>query len=318
MRNFAAADRMTNMMERFGMEEGEALEHSLLNRSVETAQKRVEQHRYRQRKYVLDFDDVMNNQREVVYGYRNEALTSEDPRELIYEVIDKAIPEKVDFYINQRDEGASDLLELIGWANMSFPLRLDKDQVGFEKMDADQISEYLIEQVKKAYEIKVQHENPLALDNLERQIIMVAIDRQWQQHLYNMDSLRDGISLRAQGQKDPLVEYKNEAYKLFEELMGNIEEEALGNLFRSYTNLEAYEDFLQNLPMEMGGSPPSQGQVAQRNMSVTTDIPEEARPTKPEVKLTLPKRRPTVKVGRNDNCPCGSGKKFKSCCGKEE
>ena len=318
MRNFAAADRMTNMMERFGMEEGEALEHSLLNRSVETAQKRVEQHRYRQRKYVLDFDDVMNNQREVVYGYRNEALTSEDPRELIYEVIDKAIPEKVDFYINQRDEGASDLLELIGWANMTFPLRLDKDQVGFEKMDADQISEYLIEQVKKAYEIKVQHENPLALDNLERQIIMVAIDRQWQQHLYNMDSLRDGISLRAQGQKDPLVEYKNEAYKLFEELMGNIEEEALGNLFRSYTNLEAYEDFLQNLPMEMGGSPPSQGQVAQRNMSVTTDIPEEARPTKPEVKLTLPKRRPTVKVGRNDNCPCGSGKKFKSCCGKEE
>ena len=318
MRNFAAADRMTNMMERFGMEEGEALEHSLLNRSVETAQKRVEQHRYRQRKYVLDFDDVMNNQREVVYGYRNEALTSEDPRELIYEVIDKAIPEKVDFYINQRDEGASDLLELIGWANMTFPLRLDKDQVGFEKMDADQISEYLIEQVKKAYEIKVQHENPLALDNLERQIIMVAIDRQWQQHLYNMDSLRDGISLRAQGQKDPLVEYKNEAYKLFEELMGNIEEEALGNLFRSYTNLEAYEDFLQNLPMEMGGSPPSQGQVAQRNMSVTTDIPEEARPAKPEVKLTLPKRRPTVKVGRNDNCPCGSGKKFKSCCGKEE
>lgn len=318
MRNFAAADRMTNMMERFGMEEGEALEHKWLNRSVETAQKRVEQHRYRQRKYVLDFDDVMNNQREVVYGYRNEVLTSEDPRELIFEVITKAIPEKVDFYMNQRDEGATDLLELIGWANVTFPLRLDKDEVGFEKMNSEEVSAFLIKRVKETYELKVNHEDPQALDDLERQIIMVAIDRQWQQHLYNMDSLRDGISLRAQGQKDPLVEYKNEAYKLFEELMGNIEEEALGNLFRSYTNLDSYEQFLQNLPMEMGGSPPQPGQVAQRNMSVSTSVPEEVKPNKPELKLNLPKRRPTVKVGRNDNCPCGSGLKFKSCCGKVE
>ncbi|MBK1833809.1 preprotein translocase subunit SecA [Roseibacillus ishigakijimensis] len=316
MRNFAAADRMTNMMERFGMEEGEALEHKWLNRSVETAQKRVEQHRYRQRKYVLDFDDVMNNQREVVYGYRNEVLTSEDPRELLYEVVDKVIPEKVDFYINQRDEGASDILELIGWANTTFPLRLKKEEVKFEDKSADEISEFLVEQVKKAYEVKVAHEIPQMLDDLERQIILVAIDRQWQQHLYNMDSLRDGISLRAQGQKDPLVEYKNEAYKLFEELMANIEEEALGNLFRSYTNLEAYEQFLHNLPMQMGGQAPDHGQMAKRNLTGPSTEPPKAR--KPEVKLTLPKRRPTVKVGRNDDCPCGSGKKFKSCCGQED
>ncbi|GHC47870.1 protein translocase subunit SecA [Roseibacillus persicicus] len=318
MRNFAAADRMTSMMERFGMEEGEALEHKWLNRSVETAQKRVEQHRYRQRKYVLDFDDVMNNQREVVYGYRNEVLSTEDPRELLYEVIEKVIPDKVDFYMNQRDEGASDILELIGWANTTFPLRLQKEEVKFEDKSADDISQFLLEKVKQAYELKVEHEHPIMLDDLERQIILVAIDRQWQQHLYNMDSLRDGISLRAQGQKDPLVEYKNEAYKLFEELMSNIEEEALGNLFRSYTNLEAYEKFLHELPMQMGGTPPTQGQVAQSNMSVTTNIPEDIKPDKPELKLNLPKRRPTVKVGRNDNCPCGSGKKFKSCCGQEE
>ena len=100
--------------------------------------------------------------------------------------------------------------------------------------------------------------------------------------------------------------------------MSNIEEEALGNLFRSYTNLEAYEEFLQNLPMQMGGTPPTQGEVAQRNMSVTTSIPSDVKPAKPEIKLNLPKRRPTVKVGRNDDCPCGSGKKFKSCCGEEE
>lgn len=318
MRNFAAADRMTSMMERFGMEEGEALEHKWLNRSVETAQKRVEQHRYRQRKYVLDFDDVMNNQREVVYGYRNEVLTTEDPRELLYEVIDKVIPDKVHFYYSQRDAGASDLLELIGWANTTFPLRLNKDEVKFEEKSADEISEFLVTKVKTTYDIKVQREDPVKLDDLERQIVLVAIDRQWQQHLYNMDSLRDGISLRAQGQKDPLVEYKNEAYKLFEALMSDIEEEALGNLFRSYTNLEAYENFLQNLPMQMGGTAPSPGKVAQSNMSVSTSVSEVPQPAKPELKLNLPKRRPTVKVGRNDDCPCGSGKKFKSCCGAEE
>jgi len=318
MRNFAAADRMTSMMERFGMEEGEALEHKWLNRSVETAQKRVEQHRYRQRKYVLDFDDVMNNQREVVYGYRNEVLTTEDPRELLVEVIDKVIPAKVDFYCSQRDAGASDLLELIGWANTTFPLRLDKDEVKFEEKSPDEITEFLITKVKETYTLKVEREDPVQLDDLERQIVLVAIDRQWQQHLYNMDSLRDGISLRAQGQKDPLVEYKNEAYKLFEELMSNVEEEALNNLFRSYTTLEAYENFLQNLPMEMGGTPPSAGKVAQSNLSVSTNVAELPKPSKPELKLNLPKRRPTVKVGRNDNCPCGSGKKYKSCCGAEE
>lgn len=318
MRNFAAADRMTNMMEKFGMEEGEALEHKWLNRSVETAQKRVEQHRYRQRKYVLDFDDVMNNQREVVYGYRNEVLTTEDPRELLIELIDKVIPEKVDYYYNQRDEESPDLLELIGWANTTFPLGLNRDEVKFEEKTAEETTEFLLAKVKETYSMKVESEEPVALDDLERQIVLVAIDRQWQQHLYNMDSLRDGISLRAQGQKDPLIEYKNEAYKLFEVLMSDIEEEAIGNLFRSYTNLEAYENFLQSLPMQMGGASPTSGEVAQSNMSLTTNVPDDVKPDKPELKLNLPKRRPTVKVGRNDDCPCGSGKKFKACCGRAE
>lgn len=315
MRNFAAADRMTNMMEKFGMEEGEALEHKWLNRSVETAQKRVEQHRYRQRKYVLDFDDVMNNQREVVYGYRNEVLTTEDPRELLIEVIDKVVPEKVEYYYQQRDEGSPDLLELIGWANTTFPLGLEREDVKFEEKTVEEITDFLLTKVKETYSLKVEREDPMALDDLERQIVLVAIDRQWQQHLYNMDSLRDGISLRAQGQKDPLVEYKNEAYKLFEALMSDIEDEAVGNLFRSYTNLESYENFLHSLPMQMGGQAPTAGDVAQSNMAVTTDVPDDVKPDKPELKLNLPKRRPTVKVGRNDNCPCGSGKKFKSCCG---
>jgi len=323
MRNFAAADRMTSMMERFGMEDGEALEHKWLNRSVETAQKRVEQLHYRGRKYVLDFDDVMNNQREVVYGYRHEALTSDDPRELILEVIDKAVPTKVEEYLLERDEESPDYNELIGWANTTFPLRLPREATTFEGMSPEEISESLVDQVKKAYKLKVEHEDPLLLDQLERHIILVGIDRLWQEHLYNMDSLRDGVQLRAQGQKDPLVEYKNEAYKLFQTLMYNIEGEVLRNLFRSTTNIETYERFLHDLPFQLSGqeAPPSAAQSIQQqqNVSVSGNVGNLNAPIPDEsgLKLNLPKRRPTIKVGRNDPCPCGSGKKFKSCCGKE-
>ncbi|NNC89429.1 MAG: preprotein translocase subunit SecA [Akkermansiaceae bacterium] len=324
MRNFAAADRMTSMMERFGMEDGEALEHRWLNRSVETAQKRVEQLHYRRRKYVLDFDDVMNKQREVVYGYRNEALTTEDPRELIYELIEKVIPQKVEGYLLERDEGSPDYNELIGWANTTFPLRIDRDADTFAGKSPEEVADYLVEQVKKAYELKVKHEDPAMLDQLERHIILVAIDRLWQEHLYNMDALRDGVHLRAQGQKDPLVEYKNEAYSLFVVLMDNIEGEVLNNLFRSTTNLEEFEKFLHDLPFELSGqeAPPSAASaMSGDNMAVSGSSAAlaggGAAPSEGGLKLNLPKRRPTIKVGRNEPCPCGSGKKFKQCCGRE-
>jgi preprotein translocase subunit SecA len=315
MRNFAAADRMTSMMERFGMEDGEALEHRWLNRSVETAQKRVEQNRYRQRKYVLDFDDVMNKQREVVYGFRNEVLTSEDPRELIFELIDKAIPEKVDGYLLDRDEGSPDYNELIGWVNTTFPLRLDRDAETFAGKSPEEISTFLIEQVKKAYELKVTHEEPLLLDKLERHIMLVAIDRLWQEHLYNMDSLRDGIHLRGQGQKDPLVEYKNEAYTLFVALMDSIDSEVLNNLFRSTTNLEKFEQFMHNLPFQLSGNEPPA--ALNRDNVATSGSTGAAGTNDGGLKVNLPRRRPTLKTGRNEPCPCGSGKKFKSCCGRQ-
>lgn len=326
MRNFAAADRMTSMMDRFGMDEGEALEHKWLNKSVETAQRRVEQHHYRGRKYVLDFDDVMNQQRAVVYGYRNEVLQCEDPRELLDEVIEEMIPSKVAYYFEGRDEDSSDLIELLNWVNTTFPLRLSKEEAEFETKTQAQISKELIAKVTKAYELKAQVEEPELLDHLERHIVLVSIDKLWQEHLYNMDALRDGIQLRAQGQKDPLIEYKNEAYKLFTHLMDNIKSEALNNLFRSTTNLEQFERFLHELPMNLSDSQnpaPSQQQVPQKNLAVSgsTAALSQADPTMGQdesgIKLNLPQRRPTLKVGRNDSCPCGSGKKFKQCCGRE-
>jgi preprotein translocase subunit SecA len=327
MRNFAAAERMTNMMQRFGMEDGEALEHKWLNRSVETAQKRVEQRNYSWRKRVLDFDDVMNKQREVVYGYRNEVINSENPRELIDEVIDKAIPDAVHGYLEERDEGAPDYAELLNWVNSTFPIQLTIENSGFHDRDTEGNAEFLVSKVKQAYQLKMQQENPEMLDMLERHIILTGIDKLWQEHLYNMDALREGVHLRAQGQKDPLVEYKNEAYSLFEVLMASIENETLSNLFRSTTNLEQFENFMRSLPQQLTSDANANAQTAgaaggisRANIAQTGNTSNLAMTPADDgkqIKINLPTRRPTVKVNRNDNCPCGSGKKYKKCCGRE-
>ncbi len=322
MRNFGAADRMTKIMERFGLEEGQELEHPWLNKSVETAQKRVEQRNYLIRKRTLDMDDVMNNQREVVYGYRNEVIDSEEPRTLIYEVIDEAGPAKVREYLGSgKPDDEPNYTGLLQWVNTTFPVGLNKERAQFETRDPDGNAQFLIERIKDAYERKSSHEEATAVKSLERYIILNAIDRLWQEHLYAMDALREGVYLRAYAQKDPLVEYKAEAYDMFVELMANIKNEVLNNLFRSTSNLQAFENFLATLP-----------QFLLRETAPGVDGPQAGRQRQPvgatvsaahngdsdgEVRLDLaPVRRETPKVGRNDPCPCGSDKKYKNCCGR--
>jgi preprotein translocase subunit SecA len=318
MRNFAAADRMTAMMERFGMKEGEALEHSWLNKSVETAQKRVEQRNYTWRKRVLDFDDVMNMQREVVYGYRNEVLTTEVPRNLVNEIIEETIPAKVREHLSERDDDATDYKELLQWVNATLPIRIKPGDLS-EGQDEDAISATLVAKVKEAYEARTGNLPMEVLDQEERRMVLVAIDKQWQEHLYNMDALREGVGLRAQGQKDPLIEYKNEAYNLFVTLMDSIKQEALQNLFRSAANLEAFLKQLHSQPQQLHGGEES---LTQANVATSGNINPSALPASEgtTLKLNLPKRKPSFSIettGRNAPCPCGSGKKFKQCCGRE-
>ncbi|HET6406690.1 MAG TPA: SEC-C metal-binding domain-containing protein [Chthoniobacteraceae bacterium] len=325
MRNFGAADRMTKMMERFGMQENEALEHPWLNRSVETAQKRVEQRNYMIRKRSLDFDDVMNKQREVIYGWRSEAIASSDPRAMVYDVIDEAIPEKVENLLNPDDPNPEGL---INWCNTTFPLGLTEETSGFKTKSVEEASEFLVSKVKQSYELKCKHEEPDAVRYIERHILLNAIDRLWQEHLYAMDALREAVYLRAYGQKDPLVEYKNEAYEMFTELMVSIKGEVLHNLFRSTSNLLAFEQFLQQLPMHLyapqaDGDHSTEAQSsgpqtsAQRRAGSATGRAAEVENSEPEPSIQLtPQRREMPKVGRNDPCPCGSGKKYKSCCGR--
>ena len=323
MRNFGAADRMTKIMERFGLEEGQELEHRWLNRSVETAQKRVEQRNYLARKRTLDFDDVMNNQREVVYTYRNEVIDTEDPHKLVYEVIDEAVPAKVTEYLGT---GAStdepNHAGLLHWVNTTFPLGLTKEKAQFETRAPDENAQFLIAKIKESYERKSSHEEPTAVKSLERYIILNAIDRLWQEHLYAMDALREGVYLRGYAQKDPLIEYKTEAYEMFVDLMANIKNEVLGNLFRSTSNLQAFEKFLSTLPQFLmrEQAPAAQGPVPGRRperIGAAVGGNGEVEDNGAEVKLELaPVRREMPKVGRNEPCPCGSGKKYKNCCGR--
>jgi preprotein translocase subunit SecA len=321
MRNFGAADRMTRMMERFGLQEGESLEHPWLNKSVETAQKRVEQRNYLIRKRSLEFDDVMNKQREVIYGWRNEAINNADPRPLIYEVIDEAIPEKVIFFLPPDDE--QNLDGLFTWVNNTFPLGISPDDDGLRGKDSAAVSNYLIEKIKKSYELKCAHEEPEALRFLERHIMLSAIDKLWQEHLYGMDSLREAVYLRAYGQKDPLIEFKTEAYEMFTELMANMKNEILHNLFRSTSNIMAFEQFLSSLPHfltapELDGD--HSAEPAPRPAPARASAPLPDSNGMGSLDEAFESRRvPEVaplKVGRNDPCPCGSGKKFKNCCGK--
>ncbi|HEY1122369.1 MAG TPA: SEC-C metal-binding domain-containing protein, partial [Haloferula sp.] len=265
-------------------------------------------------------DDVMNKQREVVYGYRNEVLSTEQPRDLVDEIIEKVIPQKVEGFLADRDEANPDYNELLHWVNSTLPIPFTAQDLEATAKTAEDISNTLVARVKEAYGHRVDGLPPEILDQEERRMMLAAIDRQWQAHLYNMDALREGVHLRAQGQKDPLVEYKVEAYELFQTLMASIEQEALQNLFRAAGNLEAILRQLHGMPLQLhGGEEPGTRGPALLQESDTG-----------EVKINLPKRRPpSFNIGgssdaiesgepnRNAPCPCGSGKKYKQCHGKE-
>jgi preprotein translocase subunit SecA len=327
MRNFGASERMTAMMERFGLKDGEELEHPWLNKSVETAQKRVEQRNYMIRKRTLDFDDVMNKQREVIYALRNETLETSEPRKLIFEIVDQVVPERVREHLESPDGGEPNYDGLLQWVNTTFPLGLTRAGAKLDTRNVEENAQFLVEKIKQSYQQKISHEETDAVAGLERYILLNAIDRLWQEHLYAMDGLREGIYLRSYGQKDPLVEYKTEAFEMFSQLMASINNEVLSNLFRSTTNLMAFEQFLATLPFNLAQTP--EGQPVPQPLPRTQSGPIPGRENlgigrhdgeengEGDLQLVIPaSRREPAKVGRNDPCPCGSGKKYKNCCGR--
>jgi preprotein translocase subunit SecA len=339
MRLFGS-DRIVKYMEKMGLEEGQELEAGLLNRSIETAQKRVEQHNFQIRKRTLEYDDVMNKQREVIYGFRNEILHATDVRDRLMDIMEEVVLQKVEqFTTREYDAHEWKTRALSDWVNLNFPLGMPEEEIGkaaqagteapvpgslFGDLSPAQfaVCTFISEGVRKAYELKVTFENPDALKEIERYTILSAIDKLWQEHLYEMDSLRYSIGLRAHGQRDPLIEYKAEAFRIFEDLMVNVKTEICHNIFRSASSLMAFENFLRSAPQRTVhqstsafGTPPATGsdstgqpgrqQRASDVVSEAADALEKAKPV-----------RTGPKVGRNDPCPCQSGRKYKHCCGK--
>jgi len=328
MRLFGS-ERITKVMERMGLEEGQELEHPLLNRSIQTAQKRVEGHYFQQRKRTLEYDDVMNKQREVVYGFRNDIIHADDVRDRLMDIMEEVVLQKVEqFTHRESDPGDWDIRGMADWVNMNFPLGMPEEEIlkaaragkvapvegsMFDGLNEAQFStlNFLSKSIREAYELKVSFERADALANIERYTILDAIDRLWQEHLYGMDSLRNSIGLRAYGQRDPLIEYKSEAFKLFDALMVNIKSEICHNIFRSASSLMAFEQFLHNLPqttVHETAAPFQDPASLAESSNVVTEANEELAKAQPV--------RAVPRVGRNDVCPCGSGKKYKKCCGQ--
>jgi preprotein translocase subunit SecA len=333
MRLFGS-DRITKVMERVGLEEGQELEHPLLNRSIETAQKRVEQHNFQQRKRTLEYDDVMNKQREVIYGFRNEILHSQDVQDRLMDVMEEVVIQKVTQFTSA-DENHEEwnVRGLADWVNLTFPLGVPEAEIVkaanaghevpvagsiFDGLSAAQfaVCEFISNAVRNAYKLKISFENSEALKSVERYTILSAIDKMWQEHLYGMDSLRSSIGLRAYGQRDPLIEYQAEAFKIFEELMVNIKTEICRNIFLSASSLMAFQQFIQKLPQQTIHTETSAfGAGAVAGTTGTANASEMVSQANEEVAKAKPVRT-GPKVGRNDPCPCGSGKKYKLCCGK--
>ena len=328
LRLFANNNRLFKFVEK-GIGEGEAIGDSgLLDRSIQTAQKNVEKHHFQIRKRTLEYDDVMNKQREEIYGFRNEIMHTDRVQEKLIGIMDEVISNKVREFCNAEIEPVNwDFQPLSDWANLTFPVGVSADALAklaegrpasgpdteweltsHQKLLFDDIST----RAKEAYQLKVSFEESDALAAVERYTILNSIDRLWQEHLYEMDSLRYSIGLRAYAQRDPILEYKSEGYHMFQELQVNIWTEICQNIFRSASSVDAFQSFLRNLPVqEVHQNTSAFGAEERRAANEASDMVDEATDI---VSRTEPVRT-AVKVGRNDPCPCGSGKKHKKCCG---
>jgi preprotein translocase subunit SecA len=299
------SDRIGMVMERFSFPEDMPIQHPLINRSIENAQRQVESRNFEIRKHVLEYDDVMNKQREVIYDRRTQILKEEDLKEYALELVKGSVGSLVDLYINPNDyrenwnlEELEEFLSTLFAKNL-FESREVQEKISNERIRVKELKEILTEQAVLAYEERERDLSPEILRKLEKLVILNIIDNRWREHLLEMDYLKEGIGLRAYGQKDPLVEYKHESYNLFKSLVDEIKVDAVKLLFNAKV-------------MVKNDEPEKPKEMALKN--IKTSGPKEM--ITDSSKASKPEPIKSNKVGRNDPCPCGSGKKYKKCCGR--
>ena len=306
MRLFANAGPISRILEK-SMSEGEELEHPALNWSIENAQKKVEQQNFSMRKRLLQFDDVLNMQREVVYGIRNEAIRSDTPRDIIYEMVEEELEVRLDALAGDRDGDAVD--HFLTWLNAYFPVALKVEELVGQGPEAQQA--LIVERIQKAYKQREEFESAEALVGLERYIVIRSLDRRWQDHLTEMEELRRSVNLRSYGQKDPLSEYKSEAYVFFEELMTNVRTEICNAVFRTATNQDAFQNMLARMSQTAQVAGPGTGQPQVGALAGAAAQAQAAQAPAPRKQVELPKvapiRRELPKLGRNDTVTIRKG-----------
>jgi preprotein translocase subunit SecA len=321
MRLFGSS-RIANVMERLGLEEGQELSHSMLTKSIEKAQKRVEQQHFGIRKRTLEYDDVMNKQRTAIYSLRHRILTTEDSRALVMDFIYTAVSERVENAFAARGKNeALDTMPLRDWLTRTVPISF-ADEIFADAKDAEELTERVMKRVEEAYSIKESYELPEASRWLERYIMLNALDNLYQVHLYDMDDLRQSVQLRSYGQRDPLVEYKQEAFKLYDRLMNAIKDMVCTNIFRYQMVRKDATNAAPPRVADAAGRGAEQPTLAKESAANKVAAMHQkygsgnAGPEKPAQPVQRTIHRETEKVGRNDPCPCGSGKKYKNCCGR--
>jgi preprotein translocase subunit SecA len=339
MRIFGS-DRISGLMQRLGMEEGVPIEHGMVSRAIERAQKQVEAQNFSVRKHLLEYDDVMNKQRESVYTLRREILEGKihlsedeivDTRGYTLALAEDLLEDLSTRYIG-KDVNVEDWDVDALKREASSAFGLDPrvlDGIDVEGLSSDQITDEMWARVKASYEDKEKQVGPDVLRQLERQVALNIVDVQWKDHLYSLDHLKEGIGLRGYGQRDPLVEYKKESFALFQDMRGRIESEIVQFLFRARLTIEGDgPDGQAPAPVRVAPRRPTQltmnnpaaesvpAFAAARGQSAGAAVATPPRPARTggdDVVKTV--RREEPKVGRNDPCPCGSGKKYKKCHG---
>jgi preprotein translocase subunit SecA len=339
-------ERVKALMFRLGMTEGVPIESKLISRRIETAQKSVEAQNFDARKHLLEYDDVMNKQRETIYGIRRSALEGKDQRDYVIGIAEDIVRELVDTYCARELHPSQwNTAQFLAEVNSEFGIEAKAADADPAVLNHDQLSDAIAEAVAKKYEDKEKQLSPDLMRWLERRIILDVVDGQWKDHLLSLDHLKEGIGLRGYGQKDPLVEFKKEAFILFEDMMARIDNETIRYLYNVQVQMEGNAPGPGGAPPEGGGGPrqtvgagPRSPRPLAAAASAAARVADEPAPQLPAFAREMERKqqrqekemrlqaganqaeapkpvRAGAKVGRNDPCPCGSGKKYKKCHG---
>ncbi|GAB1401781.1 preprotein translocase subunit SecA [Elusimicrobiota bacterium] len=296
MRLFGS-DRMSSLMQKLGLKDGEDIQHPWISKAVENAQKKVEGMNFDIRKQLIDFDNVMNKQREAIYSLRNEILEGEDVSTTIQDMLMESVEEKVDMWASEKTYPEQwEWSNFKAWMMRSFSINFEMPNLDdLNHLNKETLKEILIEKIKEAYEKRKELLTPEILAHIERMVLLQMIDTAWKENLYELDQLKKGIGFRAYAQKDPKIEYQKESFILFDGMMKRIREATIEYVFKVQINIAPKPPVFNQQKMADGTT---KGESGKENNNKNKVTPKDIK-----------------KIGRNDLCPCGSGKKYKKCCG---